>query len=49
LRRQGDVAGGPGRARAPPGDALTVAELEEEGRPIACTALVTATAQDRLR
>jgi hypothetical protein len=46
---QGEAASGLGWARAPPEDTLTVAELEEEGHPVARTALVAVAAQVPLR
>jgi hypothetical protein len=43
---QGEATRGLGRAGAPSEDALTIAELEEEGHPIVHTAPVTAATQE---
>jgi hypothetical protein len=43
---QGEAARGLGQAKTPPKDALTIAELEEEGHHIVRTAPVTAATQE---
>jgi hypothetical protein len=43
---QGEATHSLGRAGAPPKDALTVVELEEEGHPVTRTAPITAAVQE---